>query len=143
MAPIPTSSDKSDNEHPPSVRRNHIDDAVAMRVVKLIQDLDVWIISLRRILSGKQPWERALAGLLGEADRCMQILRMSEAMMKPDSVIAEAAVDLASACRRMELAIRGSRADAFVRHSVRGAGQVGTALCVLILQSPDKGSTKR
>ena len=108
---------------------------IATRIVKLIRDLDEWIRSLRGCIRGKQPWERALIGLLADADRCMQILRMTEALGKPDQMIAEAAIELAGACRRMELAIRGSRADAFVRSSVQGAGRVGTSLAQLMVQA--------
>ena len=123
-----------------AARPDDIDDDVARRIVKLIKDLDVWIRSLRGILRGKKPWERALMGLLEDADRCMQILRMTEAMQKPDPVIAAAAIDLAGACRRMELAIKGSRADSFVRSSVRGAGEVGTALSQLVVHASNANS---
>ncbi len=118
-----------------AARHHDIDDDLARRIVKLIKDLDVWIRSLRGSLHGKKPWERALIGLLEDADRCMQILRMTEAMQKPDLVIAEAAIDLAGACRRMELAIQGSRADSFVRSGVRGAGTVATALSQLLVDA--------
>ena len=117
------------------IRPAEIDVVVATRIVKLINDVDAWIRALRKIVNGRTPWERALIPLLGDADRCMQILRMTEAMQKPDRVIAEAAVDLAAACRRMELAIQGSRADAFVRSSVQGVGKVGTALAQMVLDA--------
>lgn len=109
------------------------DDEVATRIVKLIKDLDEWIRSMRGSLRGKKPWERALLGLLDDADRCMQILRMTEAMQKPDVVIAEAAIDLAAACRRMDLAIQGSRAESFVRSHVHGAGALATTLSQLLV----------
>ena len=116
-------------------RTNDVDDQIATRIVKLIGDLDAWIRALRGIVTGKMPWERALIGLLEDADRCIQILRMTAAMQKSDVMITQAAVDLAVACRRMELAVQGSRADSFVRSSVSGAGKVGTALSRLVLSA--------
>ncbi len=87
--------------------------------------------------------EAAAWGLFGTLVGAASSIRtawLTEAMQKPDPVIAAAAIDLAGACRRMELAIWGSRADSFVRSSVRGAGKVGTALSQLVVHATNPNS---
>lgn len=119
------------------------DDATALQIVKLINDLDRLIQSLQAMVPPAKPWQRQLKSLLGQADRCMQILRMTEAMEKPDQMIGHAAVDLKSTCRKLRLAIQGSRADAVVRQSTAAVAQMGDSLAKLITQEVRANSVEQ
>ena len=112
-----------------------ISDAKAVRMVKLIRDLDSAIRGLRRLVPASKPWQRALLAKLDDADRQMQVLRMMEAMEKSDVLIAEATVQLGSSCRRVALAVQGSRADAFVRSGAVSIAKAAAALTKLVLEA--------
>lgn len=107
----------------------------AIRIVKLTRDLDSAIRMLRSQLPAARPWQRALIALLDEADRRMQIVRMTELTEKPDDVIANAVADLAMACRRVGLAVQGSRAEAQVRASAQSIGKSGDTLRKLVVEA--------
>ena len=112
---------------------------MAVRMVKLIRDLDSAIRSLRRLIPAAKPWQRALLAELDEADRHMQVLRMMEAMEKSDVLIAEATAQLGRACRRVALAVHGSRADAFVRSGAVSIAKAAEVLAKLVLDAvPDR-----
>jgi len=49
-------------------------------------------------------------------------------MERPDVEIVEATTQLASTCRRISLAIQGSRADALARTGAQAVGKIGNAL---------------
>ena len=110
-------------------------DALATRIVKLIEDLDQWLRALRVIVPPSKPWQRALRVLLDDADRRMQILRMTEAMGKTDTEIIEAAVNVEIACRKFNLAIHGSRADSLVKASAKTIAKGCETLLDLMLQA--------
>ena len=110
-------------------------DAKAVRMVKLINDLDGAIRAVRRLVPPAKPWQRALLAKVADADRRMQVLRMMEAMDKSDGMIAEATVDLASACRAVALAVQGSRADAIVRSGATSIAKLAEALTRLVLEA--------
>ncbi len=103
-------------------------DTAAILIVKLIMDLDELILGLRSGIPRTKPWQRQLHALLGQADQQMQVLRMTEVMEKPDVEIVEATIQLASTCRRISLAIQGSRADSLARTGAQAVGQIGNAL---------------
>ena len=115
-------------------------DELAVRIVKLTNELDTWIRTLRRCVPPAKPWQRALIALLDDADRHMQILRMTEAMEKSDAAIVEATVQLTATCRKVTVAIHGTRADALVKSGAQAIGKTSDALCKLVLSAAGPNS---
>jgi len=119
-------------------------DTVAQQIVKLIEDLDVLIVGMKSEVPATKAWQRQFRGLLSQADREIQVLRMTEALQKPDREILEAAAALGSTCRRIGLAVQGSRADGVVRSAAKTMGQMGETLQKLMRQEirPELGATE-
>ena len=113
----------------------HGADDVAVRIVQLTHALDRWIRALRPCIPPAKAWQRSLIALLDDADRLMQILRMTEAMAKSDEAIVEATNELVATCRKISLAIQGTRADALVKASVEAIAETGMELRKLVLNA--------
>ena len=80
-------------------------------VAKGMGDLDDLVRLLAKGLSRAKPWQLHLAAHLAEADRLMQVLRLTVALDRSHTEIVEAAVDLHLACRRARQSLAGTRAD--------------------------------
>jgi hypothetical protein len=86
-------------------------DPKLVAVAKTIKDLDDLARLILTGLTRTKPWQRQLAGRLGDVDRLVQVLRLTIAMEKPDGEITAAAEAVAVACRRTAASLAGSRAD--------------------------------
>lgn len=117
-----------------------LDGDAAVRIGKLVTDLDSWIRALRACMRQDKPWQRNLSALVDDADAQMQVLMMTAAMDKADKIISGAAIDLARACSRVDLAIQGSRADAVVRTSTHAIATASNELRRLIFEMAEVGS---
>lgn len=84
-----------------------------------IGKLDELVRVLSRTLSPAKAWERQLAARLAEADRLLQLLRLTVAMERQDEEVRDVASQLCSECRALSLAIGGSRADITTKQAVR------------------------
>ena len=117
-------------------------DELAVRVVKLTNELDTWIRTLRRCVPPAKPWQRALIAVLDDADREMQILRMTEAMEKSDAAIVDATIQLTATCRKVAVAIQGTRADSVIRIGAQAISRTSDALCKLVLSAAPPGQSE-
>ncbi len=88
-------------------------------LAKAINDLDALVELVGRSLSGTKPWKRELTAKLTQMDRLLQIPRLTIAMERPDTEIAEAARALRGACHRPPAAVTGSLADLTTQTAVR------------------------
>lgn len=85
---------------------------------KALGDLDDLVRLLQRGHVPTKPWQRQLASQLREIDGLLQILRMTAVMERPEAEVLSAAEALWNACRRISLAVAGSRADQTTKAAV-------------------------
>jgi len=121
-------TDAPPQDEPPEVFEDH----GALLIVKLMSDLDFVILELRRLVRPQQTWQRKLLELLADADRQMQVFRMTEAMGKTDEDLADAGVQLGATCRKISLAIQGSRASGAIKSMASLVSRIGTELPKLL-----------
>lgn len=100
-------------------------------VVKGIGDLDNLVRLLTKGLSGAKPWQLRLALHFAEADRLMQVLRLSVAMERAHAEIVVAATELQLVCRRARHSLDGTRAD----RTTLAAVQLGSDLAASIVHA--------
>ncbi len=72
-------------------------------VAKAIGDLEALVRGLIQGLPASKPWQRQALDHLGEADRAMQVLRLSIALEREQE-------ELVDAARQVQLALRAARA---------------------------------
>ena len=108
-------------------------------VAKGMGDLDDLVRLLAKGLSRAKPWQLHLAAHLAEADRLMQVLRLTVALDRPNAEIVEAAVDLQLACRRARHSLAGTRAD----RTTVAAMQLSTDLVASIVHALQRFMTTR
>ena len=91
-------------------------------------DLDWAILELRRTVPPKQPWQRKLLGALADADRQMQVMRITGVIGKSDAEIVVAGQQLGATCRHISHFILGGRADGTVRGLATLIARIGAEL---------------
>lgn len=99
-----------------AVRRSHSPQLVT--IAKAIGDLADLVRLLKKGLSRAKPWQRQLARRLEEADRLLDLLRVTIALKHPDAEILAVADSLCVECSAISLAITGSRADQTTKAAV-------------------------
>ncbi len=112
---------------------------VLAAVAKGIGDLDDLVRLLAKGLSRSKPWQRHLAAQLTEADRLMQVLRLTIALDRPQAEIVEAGVDLQLVCQRARRSLVGTRAD----QTTVAAIQLGADLAASIVQAFQRFTSTR
>jgi hypothetical protein len=78
---------------------------------KAISDLDSLVQALLSSVPESKPWQRQLRFHLSQADRLVQVLRLTIAMQRDKAEIAEAAEALMTAIRTAHVYVNGGRAD--------------------------------
>jgi hypothetical protein len=86
---------------------------------KAIKDLDLLVRALLTSLPAAKPWQRQLRAHLGEADRLMQVLRLTIAMDRGAQEIARAAEDLLAALRAANAYAGAGRTDQGTKTAVQ------------------------
>lgn len=94
------------------------------RMAKLIVDLTGLLDALRSATVPTKPWQRQLLRDLEEAERQLQVLRLTIAMERHDDEICAAAHELHSTLGRSTAVVSRGRAD----EATRGAMRLLTAL---------------
>ncbi|MFT7773406.1 hypothetical protein [Roseateles sp.] len=92
---------------------------------KAIGDLDSIVRALLTVLPPSKPWQRQLLAYLAEADRKLQILRMTIALGKDRHEIEEAADQLQVTLRAANLYVGGGRVDMGTKTAVQLAFSLG------------------
>jgi len=106
----------------------HVDPPALVTVAKAIGDLDELVRLFANGLSRSKPWQVHLAVHIAEADRLMQVLRLTVALDRPKAEIVEAATDLQMACRRARLSLAGTRADRTAVAALQLATELAAAI---------------
>jgi len=88
---------------------------------KAIADLDSTVSALVKILPPAKAWQRQLRAFLLEADRSMQVLRLTVAMDRSGSERQDAGKSLLFALRAADMLVGRSRADVDIKGAVRMA----------------------
>lgn len=100
------------------------DTPLVEETAKAIQDLDHIVRGLLVSLRGSKPWHRQLSLHLMDADRLLQVLRMTVAMDRPVADVQRAARDLVIPLNAAQTYAASSRADGETRRAI----QLGIAL---------------
>ena len=75
-------------------------------------------------LAHAQPWQRQLAGHLGDVEHQLQVLRLTIAMDRPGAELAVASEQLLRECRLSSAVLAGTRADPTTRKAVMLVGDL-------------------
>lgn len=97
---------------------------------KAIGDLDSIVRALLTVLPPSKPWQRQLLAYLAEADRKLQILRMTIALGKGRHEIADAADQLQLPLRAANVYVGGGRVDMGTKTAVQLAFNLGHRISV-------------
>lgn len=81
------------------------------QTAKLIRELDGILRLILRDMPTSKPWQRQLLTRLTEADRCVQVLRMTICMLRPYEEVREAAERLLIPLRAAHVYVSAGRAD--------------------------------
>lgn len=96
-----------------------VEEAQAEGVAKIVVDLTGLLDALQSVTVPGKPWQRQLLRDLTEADKQLQILRLTIAMDRQDVEILDAAGALSSVLLNAALAIGRGRADQGTRDATR------------------------
>lgn len=88
-------------------------------IAKSIKDLDMLIRALLTSLPASKPWQRQLRLHLLDADRLLQVLRMTVVMDRSDADILQAARDLLVPLRAANVYVGSGRADAGTKQAIQ------------------------
>jgi hypothetical protein len=88
-------------------------------IAKAIKDLDLLLRALHTSLPSSKPWQRQLKLHLSDADRLLQVLRMTVSMDRRAVEILQAARDLLVPLRAANVYVGAGRADAGTKQAVR------------------------
>lgn len=81
------------------------------RLARALLDLDGLVRALIKATRPALPWQRKILGHLVEADRALQVLRMSVLMGRDMPEVKAAAAQVRKACSEFKTAVAGSRVD--------------------------------
>lgn len=93
-------------------------------LAKHIQDLQQPVELLQKGLPRAKPWQRQLAGHLGDVEHQLQVLRLTIAMDRPDAELVQASEHLAGTCRLSSGVLAGTRVDSTTRAAVKLVGDL-------------------
>lgn len=120
-----------------SAERHLGDSGDLLAMAKSIGDLDDLIKLLSKgLLSRAKPWQQRLAAQLSEADRQLQVLRLTIVLERSDAEILAAAADLRAACQQMSTSASTTRADQVTKASLRLAACLSTSLLQAMKRRP-------
>lgn len=88
-------------------------------IAKSIQDLDLLVRALLTSLPASKPWQRQLRLHLADADRLLQVWRMTVVMDRSDADILQSARDLLVPLRAANVYVGSGRADAGTKQAVQ------------------------
>ena len=94
-------------------------------IAKVIGDLDSITQALLTVLPPSKPWQRQLLTHLREADRKLQILRMTVALGRAPKETADAADQLQLTLRAANVYVGGGRVDMGTKTAVQLAFSLG------------------
>ncbi|CAM4188537.1 hypothetical protein [Roseateles saccharophilus] len=103
-------------------------DAEALELVKIVKsigELDKLLGTLMRGLRPMRPWQRQLLMRLEQADREVQVLRMTMALSREPQEIEQAAIDLHATLCTAFRELAGGRADVMTRVAMQLARELG------------------
>jgi len=101
---------------PPETAAAHLE-----ALAKGINDVDIIIQGLRNKVPPAKPWQRQLHAQLAEADRHIEILRLTIALERDAREISEAAAQLKLVLQNAHVQIAGGRADGWTKGAVQVA----------------------
>lgn len=93
--------------------------------MKAISDLDDLVRAVLKSVPGSKPWQRQLQVHLREADRGLQVLRMTIALRRDAQEIAEAVSSVHRALKVANGYVAATRADINTKAAVRLAFELG------------------
>lgn len=99
---------------------------------KLVADLDELVQAIFSALPPSKPWQRRLLQQLAEADRLVQVLRLTVAMDRAQVEVAEAAGQLAAVLRAADRYVGVGRADLGTKAAVRLATDLAQRIVVAL-----------
>lgn len=99
---------------------------------KLVADLAELVQALFTALPPSKPWQRRLLQQLAEADRLVQVLRLTVAMDRAPAEVVEAAGQLAAVLRAADRYIAVGRADLGTKAAVRLATDLAQRVVVAL-----------
>lgn len=88
-------------------------------IAKAIKDLDLLLRALLTSLPSSKPWQRQLRLHLLDADRLLQVWRMTVAMVRSGADILQAARDLLVPLRAANVYVGSGRADAGTKQAIQ------------------------
>lgn len=89
------------------------------RTAKLIAELDGILRVLLKDLPQSKPWQRHLLAQLTQADRCMQVLRMTICLLRPYEEVRDATDRLLVTLRAAHVSVSTGRADIGTKTTIR------------------------
>ena len=95
---------------------------------KVILDLTELVRLVPASLPAAKPWQRQLIAELSDADRLIQVLRMTVSMERPDHEIREAAMAVRVACRKASATAASSRSDATTKAAAKLIADMATRM---------------
>lgn len=99
---------------------------------KLIADMAELVQAIFAVLPPSKPWQRRLLQQLAEADRLVQVLRLTVAMDRPPAEVVEAAGQLAAVLRAADRYVEVGRADLRTKAAVRLATDLARRIVVAL-----------
>ena len=99
---------------------------------KLVADLAELVQAIFTALPQSKPWQRRLLQQLAEADRLVQVLRLTVAMDRAPAEVAEAAGQLAAVLRAADRYVAVGRADLGTKAAVRLATDLAQRIVVAL-----------
>ncbi len=100
--------------------------------VKLVADLAELVQAIFTALPPSKPWQRRLLQQLAEADRLVQVLRLTVAMDRAQVEVAAAAGQLAAVLRAADRYVAVGRADLGTKAAVRLATDLAQRIVVAV-----------
>jgi len=99
---------------------------------KLAADLAELVQAIFTALPPSKPWQRRLLQQLAEADRLVQVLRLTVAMDRAPAEVAEAAGQLAAVLRAADRYVAVGRADLGTKAAVRLATDLAQRIVIAL-----------
>lgn len=106
----------------------------APEIAKLIIDLDAVVQSMLKTMPMSKPWQRQLLTHLAEADRRLQVLRMTIAMDRDREEVLEAVARVHGTLRAASIYVLGGRADMLTKTAVHIAFELGRKLSAMFAE---------
>lgn len=93
--------------------------------LKAISELDSLVQALRKSLPRAKPWQRQLLGYMSDADRQVQVLRLTISLGRDEAEVVDAVSGLQRLLRAANAFASAGRADMGTKMAVRLAADLG------------------